>query len=169
MRILKAAQASAQGVPTIPQTSPQPKESPPSPSAPTIPSEIAKTVESLTQDEHNAQIFYTSISHSAPNDAIKKSLTELARDCEARHKKYTQMLKSHFDIEFTPGEKEINTSLPFSNALSLAISEESKTLSTLCNLLGQVENTPLERQIERVILKKILGQQALFSYCIAPK
>jgi len=169
MRILRAVQSSAQGTPATSQDTIQPKESPPSsPSAHTIPPEIAKTIETLTQDEHNAQVFYTSISHNAPNDAIKKSLTELAGDCEAHHKKYVKILKNHFDVEFTPGEKDINTNLPFSNAISLAIFEENKTLSTLFNLLGQIDGTPLERQIERVIIKKILGQQVLFSHYITP-
>jgi len=166
MRILKMAQLSAQGAPNTPQSAPQIKEVPPSPSIPVIPPEIAKSIETLTQDEYNAQVFYTGISQNVSNEATKKSLTELAKDCEARHKKYTQMLKMHFDIEFTPAEKEINTSLPFSNAISLALSEESKTLSTLCSLLGQVEGTPMERQIERTIIKKILGQQVLFSFYI---
>jgi len=168
MRILKAVKPPTSAVSSTPQVSPSQKESQPipSPAAPTIPSEIAKTIEQLTQNERNAQIFYAGISHDAPNDTIKNSLTELAKDCEVRFKKYSEILKIHFNINFIPVTKEINTNLSFSNAISLAISEENKALATLGNLLDQVEGTSLERQVERIINKKIVGHQLLLSYTV---
>ncbi|MCL2286080.1 MAG: ferritin-like domain-containing protein [Firmicutes bacterium] len=161
MRILKAAKPA-----TAPKAAPQKQQAvqPPSPTAPTISSEIAKTIKKLAQDEHNAQIFYTDISFNAPSEEIKQSLTEMAKDCKLRHKKYTQLLKSHFDTDFVPAVKKLNTSLSFPNAIYLAISEENKALVTLGSLLDQVEGTTIERQIERIISKKILGHQLLLSY-----
>ena len=143
-----------------PQTSNQ--TTPPQP-LPTIPSEIAKTIENLTQNEHNAQIFYTGISNTAPTEEIKKSLAMLAEGSQTRVSQYVQFLHANFNSQFSPQNKEININLPFRDAISLAISEENKALSTLCSLLDQAEGTSLERQIERIISKKVVAHQILLT------
>jgi len=146
---------------------PKVKSEPPSQSAPptppTIPSEIAKTIEKLSQDERNSQIFYAGISDNAPTSETKKTLTELAKGSETRKNIYLQVLNTQFNHNFTPKETEINTNLPFQQAVLLAVSEENKTLATLSSLLDQVEGTSLERQIERVINKKVLTHQMLLA------
>ena len=156
MRILKAMQPPP--LPT-PPTSPQEE-----PEKPTLSLDVAKTIESLAQDEHNAHIFYTNLTQHATADKIKDALMDLAGECVLRHKKYTKMLKSHFDIDFEVAEKDINTGLPFAEGILLALSEETHGLSTLANLLEQTEGSPLEGQIAPIINKKILTNQRLL-YC----
>ena len=158
---LKKASIPEQNAPII-QQKVQPSPTPAEPSStPTIPSEIVKTIENLTQNEHNAKIFYSGIPYNT--DDTKKNLLQLAEGSGARVKQYAQILRTHFNSEFTPIEKEINTNLPFENAISLAIIEENKALTTLCTLLDQVEGTSLERQIERIINKKVVAHQILLT------
>ena len=120
-------------------------------------------MQQLAQNEYNAHIFYTSISQNAPKETSKKSLTQLAKDCETRLEKYTEIIKSQFTIDFSPEEKEININLPFTDAISLAIAEENKALTTLTKLIDQTEGTSLERQIERLINKKIVAHQQVLA------
>ena len=141
------------------QSPPQPIPPPPQITSP----EIAKTIENLAQNERNAQIFYSSISSGISSDETKKSLSLLAEGCKARTSQYIQILQVHFNSQFTPQEKELNTNLPFNDAISLAISEENKALSTLSNLLDRAEGTPFERQLERIISKKVVSHQILLS------
>jgi len=158
MRLLK----SAKNPPAVSQpATPTPPSLPTT--QPTIPSKIADTLQRLAQNEHNAKTFYTEIAHNASNEASKKSLVQLAKDCETRLEKYTELIQSQFNTTFAPEDKEINTNLPFANAISLAIAEENKSLSTLTELLDQTEGTSLERQIERVINKKVVAHQLLLS------
>ena len=179
MQILKSAKAGAQAAPVTPAATqaqqlqmPQPTQ--PSQNAPHILppptttsfSEIAKTIQQLAQNERNAKIFYSGISENAPTETIKKSLTKLAEDCEVRLQKHTQILKSDFDVSFTAEETGINTTLQFADAISLAITEENKSLTMLSSLLDKVEGTPLERQLERIISKKVVTHQMLLAISI---
>jgi len=158
-------------IPNSPPKSPSPPPSstttqPPSPQIPPttiVSSEIAKTIENLAQNERNAQVFYTVISHISPSEETKKSLSQLAEGSKSRTTQYIQILHTHFDSKFSPQEKEINTNLSFQDAISLAIAEENKALSTLCDLLDQAEGTSLERQIERIINKKVVAHQILLT------
>ena len=161
-------QSPSSNIPHSPPPHPLPKGgSAPSPAPATVePEKISGILQSLAQDEYNAKIFYSGVSTSAPSEEIKKALANLAKDCETRLQQYIHMLGSHFKHNFTPQEKEINTNLPFRSAMSLAVSEENKALATLGNLLDQVEETSLERQVQRIISKKILGHQLLLSYTI---
>lgn len=120
---------------------------------------ITSTLINLAQDEQNAYIFYSGI--VAPTSEAKETLKSLASGCEMRCNQYTQILKSHFERNFTPEIKIINTALPFHEAISLALLEESKALTSLGNLLDQVQDTSLERLIERLINKKIIAHQVL--------
>jgi len=163
MRLLKEnghiKNAPAQGTPQ-PIASAAPSVAPatplaPMPASPSL-SKITTTLESLAQDEHNAKIFYTNL-----------SLSNLANACEVRLNQYVQILKSHFDRDFTPQDKELHTNIPFAEAITLAITEENKALVTLGGLLDQVEGTIVERLIERVINKKLIGHQLLMSHVVA--
>lgn len=151
--------------PAPPHTPPATAQSPPPQTPPTtiVSSEIVKTIENLTQNERNAQVFYTGISHFSPTEEIQKSLFLLAEGSKSRTSQYVNILHTHFDSKFTPQEKEINTNLSFEDAISLAIIEENKALSTLCSLLDQAEGTSLERQIERIISKKVVSHQILLT------
>jgi len=144
--------------PTLPPTLPKHE-----PVKHELPANISATLQKLAQDEHNAQIFYSEISQNAPTSETKKVLLNLAEDCEARMQQYIKMLSTQFNNNFAPQKKEINTNLPFNPAISLAVSEENKALSTLSSLIDQVEETGLERQVQRMINKKILGHQLLLS------
>jgi len=153
-------------VPSVEQTAPSPALSS-TPQPPTTNVElnaIISTLINLAQDEQNANIFYSGMARSAPTDEIKKTLHNLATGCETRREKYTQILKANFNQDFTPEAKIINTALPFNSAISLAISEENKALTTLGNLLDQVQDTSLEQQIERIISKKVIAHQILLSF-----
>jgi len=130
--------------------------------------EISNTLQRLAQDEHNAHIFYTRIAQNAPSNETKQSLIALANGCESRRSKYIQILSAQFNLTFAPAQKEINTKIPYSNAIQLAINEENKTLTTLTNLIDQIEGTPLEMQIQRMISKKILAHQILLSTTTTP-
>jgi len=153
------APADIQQLQQSPQSQSPKQNTPPQP----IPPEIAKTLENLTQNERNAQIFYTGISHASPTDEIKNALFLLAEGSETRISQYTQILQTHFSNQFAPQTKDINTNLPFFDAISLAISEENKALATLSNLLDQTEGTSIERQLERIISKKIVAHQILLT------
>jgi len=130
--------------------------------------EISKTLQRLAQDEHNAHIFYSRIAQNAPSNEAKQSLMDLANGCESRCSKYIQILSAQFNLNFVPAQKEINTRIPYSNAIHLAINEENKALTTLTNLIDQIEGTPLEMQIQRMISKKILAHQILLSTTTTP-
>ena len=165
LRLLKEnAQAAAAPAPVAPppQTTSEPSVSPP-PAPSTIPAEIATILESLAQNERNAQIFYSHIAQTAPEEGQKKSLTVLAKGCEARLLNYTLMLNTSFSREFKPKETEINVKIAFTDAISLAITEENKALTTLSDLLDQVAETSLEKQILRLLNKKIIAQQTLLA------
>jgi len=173
MRLLKAAKPStvpAQNTPPTPQLPQATNITPPPPNEPnnahTIPSQISDIIQTLAQNEHNAHIFYSAISHSSPTIEIQTSLESIAAECEQRVVLYTQVLSQHFSHEFSPAHKDINTSLPFHKAITLAVFEENKTLSTLSNLQSQITETSLERQIERIISKKIIAHQLLLT-CFA--
>jgi len=178
MQILRSAKTGAQAATTTPATPAQssqiPQATPPNQNAPHILpppitisfSEIAKTIQQLAQNERNAKIFYSGISKNAPTETIKKSLTKLAEDCEVRLQKHTQILKSDFDVNFTAEETVINTTLQFADAISLAITEENKSLTMLSSLLDKVEGTPLERQLERIISRKVVTHQMLLTISI---
>ena len=147
-----------------PQTiSEQPPVPPTQPSPVALASEIADILESLAQDERNAQIFYSHIAEAAPEERQKKSLTVLAKGCEARLLNYKVMLNTSFEREFSPKETEINIKLEFTAAIQLAITEENKALTTLSDLLDQVAETALEKQVLRLLNKKILTQQMLLA------
>ena len=169
MRLLKdnghLTKAQPKNPPAPPPTPPPTAQSPPPQTPPTtiVSSEVAKSIENLTQNERNAQVFYTGISHISQTEEIKKSLLLLAEGSKSRTSQYLNILHAHFDSKFTPQEKEINTNLSFEDAISLAITEENKALSTLCSLLDQVEGTSLERQIERIISKKVVAHQLLLT------
>ena len=163
MRILKASQPLVQ--PVLPAQPPAAQAEAPKP--PLLSKDIAKTIEGFAQDEHNAHTFYTNLSVKAPGEAIKDSLAALAGECALRREKYTEMLKEHFASDFAPAEKDIHKNLPFEKAILLAVAEESKTLTTLTNLLEQVEETTLERPLKRIVYRKILGNQQLLYYAVA--
>ncbi|MCL1787789.1 MAG: hypothetical protein FWG38_07355 [Defluviitaleaceae bacterium] len=177
MRILKAMQptikppAQASIPETMPETMPEtPQENThektptQTTSQPARPEAMASAIKSLAQDEHNAHIFYNRIAENAKNDTIKNSLAQLAGECEARRKNYTHMLTKHFDTDFAPQAKEINTELPFADAILLAIYEENKALWTLYDLLEQAQDTAMAKLIERIIGKKMAAAQTLI-YC----
>ena len=123
-----------------------------------------ETLKELAQNEFNAQIFYSSL--QAPSDAIKTSLNIIAEDCNSRIQQLIAILTQHHNIIFAPEKKEINTTLPFKDAITLALTEESKSLLNLNKLLDLPENAPFERKIERIVSKKIINYQMLLSCMI---
>jgi len=151
------------------QTTQQPAmPMPPSPATTPPPTniefeKITTTLQKLAQNEQNAHIFYSGIAKNAPADETKKSLTDMAGDCNARLTQYIQILQTHFNLTFVPAVKDINTAMPFEQAISLAILEENKALTTLGELLDHAEETSLERQIQRILSKKIVAHQLLLS------
>jgi len=142
------------------QTAPPPATSTPPP-ATHHPEKITTALQKLTQDEQNAHIFYSGVAQNAPTDGIKKALTDMAGDCRTRLAQYIQILQTQFNITFIPEIKDINTAIPFEKAISLAITEESKALTNLGELLDYAEDTSLERQIQRILSKKVVAHQIL--------
>ena len=80
-----------------------------------------------------------------------------------RLEQYSALLAEFFDKNFVPQETSINFELNLNDAISLAISEESKGLIALGNLSELATETVAEKIILRVINKKIIGQQILLS------
>jgi len=116
----------------------------------------------LAQDERNAHIFYTHFSTHSQDINAKGVLATLAKDSQTRLEQYTTLLSQHFDCEFTPNDTNINTSIPLADAITLALTEESKALITLGNLLEAADYS-IEKILERVISRKIVGQQLLLT------
>ena len=149
--------------PMIPQ--PQAAVAPDKPSPPSLApiilsGEIPKILQELAQDERNAQIFYSGISDAEP---AKELLSSFAIDCGARLKQYLTLLADHCNHVFVPLETKINTNLDFAKAISLALTEENKTLVKLANLLDLVADTPAAGAIQRIINKKVAAYQLLLS------
>ena len=128
-----------------------------------ISNDLIPMIKSLAQDERNAQIFYSNLSQSAPSESTKNALTSLSQDCESRLTQYKTILSTHLSENFNPKETEINTALPYAQAISLAVKEESASLATINNLAAKLADTPAEKQIQRMINKKITAQQLLQS------
>jgi len=125
--------------------------------------EVSITLEALAQDERNGQVFYGHFSRLAPNAEIKEALAGLSKDCGARLRQYAGMLADHFKRQFFPEETEINTNMEYKKALELALLEENKALVSVANLLEQVSDTSIEKTIQRMLCKKIIGHQLLLS------
>jgi hypothetical protein len=140
-------------IPLPPQTS-EPSQTQQSKSLPT---EAAEILEVLAQNERNAYVFY---SHFA---ASKESFAVLAKDSKMRLEQYIALLQQFFKRIFVPQETVINKEISLPEAVALAISEENKGLVTLGNLSELAADTEAEKQIWRVINKKIIGQQLLLS------
>ena len=121
-----------------------------------LPSESAEILKSLAQDERNAHVFYN---HFAKN----KSFAILAKDSKARLDQYTSLITKHFNQSFAPKETEINTEMETSEAIALALSEENKGLSTLGNLLELTADTAAEKQLLRILIKKIISYTEVLS------
>ena len=158
LRILKAG---AQQPPVLPAPSVPPAQ-PPAPQLLPLPvaqgaasTKIIETLQQLAQDEYNATSFYASL-----------SLQELSKGSEARHQQYLQILQGHLSNNFTPVQKELQLNIGIEQALSLAMQEENKALVIISLLLEEVEGTPLERALERILAKKLIGHQLLVSACI---
>lgn len=163
MKILrqKNAETMAAKIPApAPQTNPPPMIPPPAAFSPPVP-EAAKILEGLAQDERNASFFYANF--PAPAGKIKESFAVLARDSEMRLSQYTALLSRHFNRDFSPVKAEINTQIGTTEAIALALSEESKGLVKLGNLLESVADTEAEKPIARIISKKLIGHQLLVS------
>lgn len=120
-------------------------------------------MESLAQDERNAHMFYSHFAENTENESIKKSLSAMAKDSEARLNQYLSLIAKHFNRAYTPKETKVNTSIPTVKAINLALTEENKSLITLSGLLDQLANTELEKIIQRIISKKIISHQLLIT------
>lgn len=129
--------------------------------------EIAKTIESLAQDERNAFVFYSNLARHAENKETAETLTALSADCAARLKQYLAILTKHFSNSFKPLETEIDIKLDFDKAVSLALSEENKALINLGHLQDKIADTPIETPLQRVVNKKIIAHQLLCSLLCA--
>lgn len=143
---------------------PQPPTQPsqPIPPAPTIALEpMIAALKALAQDEENSKIFYTNLATQAPTDPLKKALADLAIDCESRKQNYMAILKENFSQDFTPETKAVNTNVSYREGITLAQTEENKALTTLGSLLDQAKDTTLERQLERIVYRKIIRYQLL--------
>ncbi|MCL2841382.1 MAG: hypothetical protein FWE05_11495 [Defluviitaleaceae bacterium] len=128
-----------------------------------FPESLCNILENLSQDERNAHIFYTHFAESSEHEPIKKALATLAKDSEQRQNQYISLISTHFNHNHTPKEIKINTNIPIADAITLALTEENKSLVTLGNLLDQVVNTDLEQIIQRIINKKIIAHQILMT------
>ena len=151
--------------PSVESAMPTQKPSPPSLSPIILSGEIPKILESLAQDERNAQVFYGKVSESAGDD-IKEMLSSLSRDCGARLNQYLSILSTHCNRRFVPLETAINTNIEVNQALALAIAEENKSLATLNRLLDQVSDTSAEMAVQRIVNKKMVGHQLLLGLSV---
>ena len=130
------------------------------PSSPIRPNPAAiATLESLLQDERNAQIFYGHIADSASQDHVRNALLELARDCGARMAQYAALLARFGQTQFVPKETEINTRLDFAAGIDLALSEENRAIGVLVDLLEGINDPASEKTLQHIINKKIVNYQ----------
>jgi hypothetical protein len=148
--------------PIFPSLSPPPSLPPPPPLPPLAP-EIAGILEELAQDERNAQVFYGHFSRNAPKPEVKEALAGISKECGVRLRLYAGLLVQHFNRQFFPEETEINIGITFVDAISLALLEENKSLVVLAELLDKVNNTVAEKDIQRILSKKIINNQLLLA------
>jgi len=144
-------------LPTTPSMLPDNQPNNPSVSFGGISPEIAKTIEGLSQNSRNAQIFYGHMAKIAPDDAAERVFNALSMECKAQIEQYNAVLAKYFNRAFTPNESEINTLLPYDKALSLALTEENKAIGVLSGLLYDFTDAEAERMLQRIINKKITG------------
>jgi len=120
-----------------------------------------KTIEGLIQDERNAQVFYSHIAKGVSVQTIGATLVEIAADSASHCQQFTKILERQFKSSFTPVEAEINTGLELHEALTLALTEENRSLRVLAELLENVRDAESEKIIQRVINKKIVNYNQL--------
>jgi len=136
---------------------------PPPPSISPLSPEIAGIFELLAQDERNAQVFYGHFSRNAPNPEVKEALAGISKECGIRLRQYAGLLVQHFNRQFFPEETEINIGIKFADAISLALLEENKSLIILAELLDKVGGTNAEKEVQRILSKKIINNQLLLA------
>jgi len=147
------SQAFGTYTPMIPMQAPQQVP----PQSKSLPGEAAEILEGLAQNEHKTYVFY---SHFA---ASKDTFAVLAKASKLRIEQYNALLSQFFKKTFVPQESVINKEISLAEAVALAISEESKGLTALANLSELLADTEAEKQIWRVINKKVIGQQLLMA------
>ncbi|MCL2240120.1 MAG: hypothetical protein FWC07_09250, partial [Defluviitaleaceae bacterium] len=157
--------------PSIPAPpSAQPQSPPPALSSPPriptdippdIPPESLKMLEGLLQDARNAHVFYAHVATVAPHTGASEFFIAFSQQCNTQIECYHGMLEKYFNHSFTPSETEINTNLPYENALALALVEENKGINKLADLLCGFAHPEAERALQRVINKKMAGYNQL--------
>jgi len=125
---------------------------------------IIDAIEGLIQDERNANIFYSHLAISTNSETIAFALNNIAKDSNRHIQKLTEAIIAQFGRGFTPMEAEINTGLEMQSALALALGEANKTLRNLAELLDRVNNSELEKILQRMINKKIVNYNQLQSF-----
>lgn len=163
-------QAFGARAPMAPAQTPVP---PPVPQSAPLPAKASEILKRLAQDERNAFVFYSHFSKAADSEntnseketAAKKKepFATLAENSKTRMEQFTTIIAQNFDENFVAQETEINTEIDTAAAITLALTEESKGLDTLGNLLELAEDTSEEKMLARALNQKMSGHRLLLA------
>ncbi|MCL2225775.1 MAG: hypothetical protein FWB96_12480 [Defluviitaleaceae bacterium] len=126
--------------------------------SPVLPPRAKKILKRLAHEEYYSSVLYANFAEREK----KEPFTILARDSKIRLELYTALLAENFKENFTPKEAKTQQEIP--NATALAIFRENKSLTALANLIDTAADTPAEKQLTRLLHKKIIGHQLLLSF-----
>lgn len=117
-------------------------------------SQLAEGIGSFAQNEKNAVQYYSSLAEKTGIEKNKKILYDISRSAEEEIN-HAKKISSLLSLNITePEERNVNTFIPFSKGIILALEEENKAINELSSLLA-ADSASLSLHITPFIIRKL--------------